>query len=329
MRRVALGASVLGVAIAIPLGFACGTLESSTPAPPDASEGAATTPPPVPPGTDAAGCDLAAPFTSVEDILELDDAAAGFFSISTPRLTQDERRIFFEVNAGGASYDIWTAERASLTDSFTNAHRVEDLRDPDASASHPGISADGSEIFFTRISSGADAGRVAIEEARGDGGGFGAAAPVAKLDTAGNNSEPFLLDSPRQVWFVSDRESANVTHIFRASDPGAGFGDPVVFDAGLDAGQSLYFPTLSADGRALYFAVFGRNAQGGNDTRVYRAVRPSVNESFGGAQEVTELMQRAPSTSQLPGWISPDHCRLYMSIETSANRVYKLAVASR
>lgn len=324
MRRLALAAAVLGVGIATPVGIACGTLESSAPPAGDAGTdvvGESAAPPPAPPPA-SGPCDPDAPFTSVHDIVELNAAAASISSsISTPRLTKDELHVYFEASARG-KYDLWTAERASLQAPFTNARIVSS--EPDASIVHPTVDGDGTELFFARFAAPA---RAAIFRAALVGGVPTGPPQAIGSGSGGDDYDPFLLEKPRQLWFVTTRENptANQPRIYVSSDTGNGFVTAIPFDTGIEAGAPEFFPVLSADALTLYFSVYDATTTG---ARMYRSRRASPGETFGPPKVVSELVTIAPAIAHMPGWISPDHCRLYLSIAVSVAE-FKLAVASR
>jgi hypothetical protein len=315
MRRVIVGAVIAA-------GLACGTLSVTDPGPkplPDASDAASDA------GSDATvSCDPDGTFASVRWIAELTDGGAGTSS-SSPRPTEDELTVYFDSTRGGAMFDIYVATRASRSAPFGTIALVQNVDDAGTEA-EPWISAQGLELFF-----GSDRGgknRI-WRSTRSATSVFTEPEPVALpgQKDGGSDFQPFVLESPRELWFSSDRDTVGlIGRLYRArGDDAGGFAAPELIDSGVAAADSDYFPTLSADGLTLYFA---RSPGANPGSHIFVAHRASIADEFAPAHLVAELAGDAGS--EFPSWISRDHCRFYFTKSLpGSTQLFGLAIAER
>jgi hypothetical protein len=73
----------------------------------------------------------------------------------------------------------------------------------------------------------------------------------------------------------------------------------------LNSTQVEYYPVLTADSLAIYFA------RGGESDDIYVSRRTALNQPFGTPTRVDELSIKG--VAEQPAWISPDECVLYMT----------------
>jgi hypothetical protein len=138
----------------------------------------------------------------------------------------------------------------------------------------------------------------------------------AGLDTGGLEWHPFLNPDQSEIWFVTDA-IVGAAQIWRApvADDGK-IGVPAAVPE-LAGAFIDWAPVISADGLEIFF---GRGASGNYD--IYSARRTTTADPFGIAAPVTELVHEGGLDRDLPGWLSPDGCRLYFSAGGSAQDLY-------
>ena len=207
----------------------------------------------------------------------------------SPCISTDGRELWFHSNrVEGAQVVFWVyvAKRPSLDAPFAAPERVV------VDAANPDISWDGRTLLFVRDTDPApetldiDLFRMRRESPEGD---FGEAEPIDELNSPFKDASPTTTADELEIWFHSDRPgSVGETDLWTASrnhidEP---FGPPVPV-AGLNtAGQELT-PSVSPDGRTLYFASDRPGGRGGMDIWVAR--RATRDDPFGPAENVREV----------------------------------------
>lgn len=219
---------------------------------------------------------------------------------SFPRLTADELTIVF-YRQDGAGPRI--ATRASRAEKFGNVVPFEAGVGGTVSLSHDGLVAYGAPFAADGVKIATRASSTAP---------FGPPAPVPGLEDV---HHPFLTITGTELWVVRQLPGASPA-ILRASVTSGVVGTPepaTTFGAG-DYGVA---PTLSRDGLTLYF---GSPLGVPGDYDIFVAHRASTSDLFASPTAVTELNS---SARELPGWLSPDDCRLYFQ------QGHAIAVAER
>jgi len=118
---------------------------------------------------------------------------------------------------------------------------------------------------------------------------------------------PSLTPDGKTLYFASTRSGDGYYRIFSARrESDGGFGEPVL-EHFADDGQAIT-AVLSADGRTL---MMGYAPELGQPVGVRAAVRADTTTPFGPVAVVPELNEANLET--IPGWMSPDNCRLYMT----------------
>jgi hypothetical protein len=257
-----------------------------------------------PTDTGGAGCDPMAPFGTPVALTELNTSD----DEEMPRLTPDELTVVFVRNK-----TLLYATRSSVSDPFGPAEAPPGF-DEEADAWSPWLSPDGLTLYFSLVSEVSDPS-ILVARRNSLADDFGA--PVdAGLDAGGLEWHPFLNPDQSEIWFVTETVGV-AAQIWRA--PVAGDGTIGVAAAVPDlAGNFIdWAPVISADGLEIFF---GRGASGNYD--IYSARRPTTADPFGAAAPVTELINEGGLNRDLPGWLSPDRCRLYSSVGGSAQDLY-------
>jgi hypothetical protein len=270
----------------------------------------------------AAECDPTKPFGPKTPVSGIFQGGA------VARLSQDELAIYYADFSGmfadGGASDIVVATRAKPTDSFGTPVSVGAVN-TGAREEHPAITADGSRLFFLRIT-----GEYHIYMAtRGDGGLFGAvASDVPGINQPGAfDGNVYGTPAGDSVYFLSDRDGGG--HIYRSAlgDAG-GFETPKKLAelASSGAGEGEGSPVVTADERTIYFASNRKDLGGTGSADIYMATRASSSQTFGNVARITEL---ATSGEDEPSWISPDNCRLYLTYRPDTSSPTGIYVATR
>jgi hypothetical protein len=241
-------------------------------------------------GAGGPGCDRGQPFGPPVRLTELSTDDDEVF----PRLTPDELTIVFARNE-----QLYLATRATASDPFGEPSHVESA----GGALAPSLSSDGLTMYSSSLLAGALGALQVATRASVD---VEFAQPMELgLDTDGDEGHPFLTADDGELWFVADAASSQVWRAPVDADGTVGSTTPV---DELDDSFILWAPTPTADGLELYVA---RGATDNYDIHVAR--RASRSETFGPLEPVTELSQEGILNREVPGWTTPDGCRIYFS----------------
>jgi len=248
----------------------------------------------------ATGCNLAAPFGPMVAIAELNTSAAE----DSPRLTHDERTIYFSRQTASGDTDLFVATRASATGAFGAAQPLA-LNGP-ASDESPSPSSDALTLYFgstrtppflgifsaTRPSTSVD---------------FGAPSPVAALNSAsGDTFAPYVLPDGN-MYYASNVSSVGGTGFNDLHRATAGAPDTSGAFVNVNTENTETDPIATLDELTVYYL------SDESGWHVRRATRTSTAAAFDVGTPVFEL----DSTLTTPGFISDDGCRIYVSKEIS------------
>jgi hypothetical protein len=116
---------------------------------------------------------------------------------------------------------------------------------------------------------------------------------------------PYLTGDGASLYFASNRSGSYL--LYESTVAGGNFGAPAVIP-GIAAGGAVIdiAPVMSADRLTLYFA----STRLDGTYKIHVARRTTPSGTFGTPTPVTEL--NASTSLDVPSWISPDLCRLYM-----------------
>lgn len=254
-------------------------------------------------------------------------APADGFQLANPSLTADGRQLYLSVQRRGADpepyattvwHAIWNGDR------FDSARELSLPFDDPFGVAGPAISADGTELWLSRLG---DAGDAEIWRSSGLGDDWGPAERVAELCSAFDDvARPASLGGTLMP--LSSKRHGGVLHqIYFASRAAneATWGEP-----NQDHLASVNSPNylsadgfLSADGLSLYFA----STRDGPDADLYVTRRPSVDADFGEPRALAEL--NTPYEERMP-WVSADEQTIYFaSNRPNAFEQYAIYVATR
>ncbi|MBS2015056.1 MAG: PD40 domain-containing protein [Deltaproteobacteria bacterium] len=256
-------------------------------------------------------CDPAKPFGGIAPIATLNSLAED----DGARLTADELTIVFSStrapSVGG--YDLWSSTRASRSLPWPSPSPIAGVN-TNANERFPAIRSDGLVLYAKYDGPGGSGAGDVYFATRGPAGAFAALAPVAGMNAASDDGNPFVSPDGTSLWFGTTRSGG--TDIYRASLTAPGVATAVAPESGdINSNANDTSAAVSADGRTMFFA----SARGGGPagTRdIYVARRAQANGPFGAASPVTELNS---SADDLPTWISGDGCRIYFSSDRNGH----------
>jgi hypothetical protein len=279
--------------------------------------GAGDTAPPIdaPPADKQSGpCNLSLPFGAPVALGSLNTTAAE----QQPRLSPDEKTIWFERTSAANGFDLFVATRASTTAQFDPPSPVGELdtasNDVDLTVSPDGLHAYWASDRFGGL------GGLDVWEAVRDAG----TAPFDLVSLAPNVSssqgDHATYYVPGALYFVSDRGSGG-DDIYRASEQSGGFASPLIIPELASAAADSYV-VVSTDELHVWFA----STRGDAGFQLYEATRGTINALWSTPTVVPEFASSS-SGNVLPGWISTDGCRLYLSSDKGGD--FDLYVATK
>ena len=246
------------------------------------------------------GCDPAKPFRAAVLVGGLASSAedAGL------RLSPDERTGYlFSARTGRRL--LYTAHRASATAGFTDVAALASVNSLTVDPFNPAISADGLTLLFAshRVFTDNDIFQASRGATTAD---FTNPKPVANVDTAASEVEPYLARDGATMYFV--RTVASRQTVVRAVGSAAGGFAGLTTVSEVDGPTNDSDPVLSADGLTLYW---GSDRPGGlGDFDVWQARRGSTTTAFGGLAPVASVNTAG---FDAPSDVSADGCRLYLT----------------
>jgi Tol biopolymer transport system component len=248
-------------------------------------------------------CNPATPFAATAPL-------AGFVANQDiVRLSNDERTVVFQ--DWHADYQIYTATRASVGSAFSGSMSLASVNSP-AQETSASLSNDGLRIFFDSSRAGGTHIYVATRAATTESFGIPELVTDIMAPTGiSDEAHTYIRADGRELWFTSARSgSIGGRDLYRAEANGSGFSAPEQMMA-LESTGDEYLPVVSADGLTVYFASNRPGGAGSFD--IWTAHRSTLSDGFGTPVPVRELNT---ASTELPTWLSPDGCRLYMSRDT-------------
>jgi hypothetical protein len=249
--------------------------------------------------TDAAACDLDAPFGAPTNVAGLSGLA------SVARFSSDELTAYFALAVGDAGLSqLYAATRPTLTDTFGTATPLTTVNDG-LGETTPYASGDGLTLFYAHNTNGANGRDIYYAARQNVLGSFQSPQEVGIVNDPTHEDDYVSQASSGDLWFSSRRNvDAGVSQIFHAPYVGSGFGTPAE-ETELDSlTESNLFPLVTPDLLRIYF-------QRGASLTIWTATRSIPSGPFGTPQVVDELT--VDGTIERPAWISADGCRLYVA----------------
>jgi hypothetical protein len=256
-----------------------------------------------------ARCSVQTPFATPVAVAALDTGS----DEALAHLSRDELEVYFE--RIGTSYDLFVATRLSAAQPFDPPVPVATVNTASNEAD-PALSVDGQLLYFVSDRTGGAGGFDLWAAPRVDGG-FGTATVLSAVSSPSNEQYPYALAN--SLYFTSDR--TGTAAIYRADLAGTSATNPTLLGAA-DAGAQLA-PVVSDDELVMYFAAAGVS-DASNDFDIWLSTRTATSQPWSAPVQVSEL--DTPS-AEVPSWLSPDLCRLYLSTNRGGN--FDIYVATR
>ena len=253
-------------------------------------------------------------FGSVESV---DELSMEGFNDEDPSLTDDELEIYFTSDRDGIQ-DIWRATRASVDDPFGDIERVDELSS-DAIDGTPEVSANGRIIYFSSNRGIINPDIWRSERAARDDP-WDEPEQVVETIVVGSETGAVRDEDELNAVFAQRDAFSEDTKLFRTSratvdDPWDSFEVIEELTAPMYDGD----PTLSPDGRILFFASDREGTSGGID--IWRTSRLGVDQPFNTPAVVLEL---GTGDDDEDPWLSPDLRTLYFVRNTGGEkRIYR------
>lgn len=259
--------------------------------------------------------------------------------IVSGRLSPDELTMFISRGVPPTLTDLYTVTRSTVRDRFRVVGPLPNVNEPLASEFWPTISADGKLLFFesSRSRFPDDAGVYTSETARvwsasrvNVASDFDKPKLQSLFDIAsGAEAAPYLHPSGRSLYFSSiTRPSKGQLDIWVAEINAVGVVTDVRNVEGVNSADEENAPVVSEDERFLYHS---RTGAPGQKLDIFVGRRTTPADGFGRSILVPELSSQE---DDYPTWVSPDHCRIYLSSSRPApddagSGVFHMWVAER
>jgi len=245
-------------------------------------------------------CDVGLPFGAPAPIESLDTT----FKDGTLRLSNDELSGYFWSYRGGRG-EIYEVHRASRREPFVVA--VVSGLSTSGNDLDPMLSTDGTLLVFRHNIPGD-----ALWSARPlSPTVFTDAGVIASLETTSVETEPYLQPNGSELVFQSVRTGSG--DLYRSTRTGTTFSAPTLITE-LQTPSIEGDPVLSEDGLTIYFRSDAPAAHAGFN--IYEATRATSTGTFGAPRLLENVNSDADDG---PSFLSPDHCRLYLSSDRTGN----------
>lgn len=277
-----------------------------------------------------ASCDPAKPFNAAStvnltglNVVTEDIPMQDQFS---PRLSADELTIYYGQYPGSTgtdvapAADVFSATRSSVADPFPPGSALSDI-----STSHLeedfSVSSNGLTAFYTtnrlNTSSCASATGICIAKVSRPTVTAGFSGAALFINNPGEQRYPYAVGTKPNVYYAA-RSSTTQSWDITSDNPGATFNG--VNGPGVDTS-----PVITPDELVLYFAS-DRDSDGGTNLDIYVAKRAKNTDPFGTPTRVAGLSTDA---DELPGYVSADGCRLYLTRDDGSSGGLNLYSASK
>jgi len=215
------------------------------------------------------------PFSGAAPVKELND---GYYDWETS-LSADGLTIYFSSDRGGGkgANDIWVAERLSPSAPFGTPSPLAIVNTTDTEG-NPSVSADGTELYFTRPASVSPGLFVSRRASVGDT----FATPVPVEGVTGCADGPDISHDGLTLYYTTCWGSGPPPTIAVATRPAPG--QPFAFQRVVTEVGDGGWPSISSDGLELFF-----ESDRSGVLRIYVARRKSTAEPFGAPALVKEI----------------------------------------
>jgi hypothetical protein len=262
-------------------------------------------------GAPAAPCDLGAPFGAPVLMPAVNDMS----NDGDARLSGDELNLYFSSDRDGVDRDLFHSTRSSKDDDFGEPMPL-DLVNSDALDAIPTVTADDQTLYFISDRSGTP--RIYSASRSTPVAAFSDPVLVDNVSVSATGEwSPFVSADGLTLYFTADPDAdcagspLECHDILRATRTTGTFGTPEEVTELNTVPYAEAHPTLTSDELTIYFGSNrpDGNAEGGAD--IWMATRGSTDDPFDNVSRVAEL---SSANEEVPTWISPDGCRMFLEI---------------
>jgi hypothetical protein len=229
------------------------------------------------------------------------------------RMTPDETTGFFwSTRSGGpGTVNLYLATRPDRAAAFQTVTLLSSV-DVAGSQYDPSVTADALTLAFGSDRASSDGTFDLFLATRATtSNDFSGVTAIADLNTSSDDQQPSVLPDGSEIYFASNRSGDS--DIYRArSKPGGGFDVPTAVTELNVVGFADEHPAMSADDLTIFFSSTRPGGLGNID--VWVATRTSATAPFGTPTDVGPVNT---ASKDIPDWISPDGCRLYLHSDSN------------
>lgn len=259
-------------------------------------------------------CDPSAPFGAPVPVDGVNSAADD----AAPRLSPDELTMYFARRTNN-QWDLYSATRPARDAAFGTPEVLGTANSVNNDL-WPTVSADGMLLLFD---SDRGTGISHIFVARRTSTTERFTAPSQAPALMDGELHPLLANN-RALYFSSPvRGGAGLSDLWRVEiDSTGATGTPEAVPGDLNTVDNELVPVVSPDELTIFF-----ERQVGRESDIFTASRATTADPWGTATAIPGLS--TPGISEVPGWVSPDGCALYLHSNSKAAEGSEIYVAVR
>jgi Tol biopolymer transport system component len=260
-------------------------------------------------------CNLSLPFGAPVALGSLNTT----FAEQQPRLSPDEKTIWFQRTSTSNGFDLYVATRTSTTAQFDPPSPVGEL-DTASNEYDLTVSPDGMHAYWASDRTGG-LGSNDVWQASRDASAapFDLVGLTPNVSSSQDDHSTYYI--PGALYLVSNR-GAGGDDIYRASEQSGGFASPLLIPELASPAADSYV-VVQTDELHVWFA----STRGDSGAfQMYEAARGTITALWNTPAVVPEF---ASFGQALPGWISPDGCRLYLSSDKGGDFDIYVATKSK
>lgn len=275
-------------------------------------------PPPFDDSGPARACDLSKPFGTPLRIAGK-HINTTYAEEGTPRLSPNELTLYFwsdRTGDGGVDKThIYVATRASIADPFGEPVRVGGVTST-ANESSATLTADGLVMAFESDRLTGNDGELFLSIRNDADAGFGVPTRLTSANSDANQGTPYLRPDGAFLYFSSNR--GGTQDLYRAARASTEDYAAAQSVAELNSPSDEFSPCVTANDRGIFWGSNRKDLPSEGDYDIYYAERVSTDDGFGNIVNAGTLLNS--TALDLPGWISPDGCTLYLESTRDGQR---------
>jgi hypothetical protein len=254
-------------------------------------------------------CDPTKPFGSPTVVPNINSSGRDEFATLTDDLT-----IYWASNrtGGAGSMDLYLATRASHASSFMNPTPLASVNGAGTEQA-PSLPGDELTMYYAFSDVVGGNGDIYATKRANIASAFLPGTPVAQLNLASDDGDPFVTANGSILYFVSNRPggtgSYDIYKAVRRNDGSFDLPHPV---SELNTPDLDAHPMLTADGLTIYWTSTRAHGGAQGEGDLWSATRSSISEPFVNPTPVRELNSDHNDSGT---WIAPDGCRIYLATD--------------